>query len=428
MTSGNIQSILRKGFAAGAVAALALGGGSAVADDFYKNKQLNLLVGYAPGGGYDTYARTFARYLPNHLPGSPTIIIKNMPGAGSMRVANYLYASAPRDGREIGAVGREIPTATLLKVPNAQFKSAEFTWIGSLASGQTFCVAWHEAPVKTAKDMFEKQFIAGGSTGQSPTVTVPLILNNLLGTKVKLIAGYTGGADLHLAMERGEIQGRCAVTIPSLNASRPDWIRDKKVNFLIEISLADERRIPDVPRIIEFAKSDEDKARLEVLLASGEWQRPIVAPPGLPAARTATLRAAFDKTVSDPGYMAEIEKQKLDAGPMKGEKMEALIKRLETTPDHIVQAAIAAASKTEGTEMAKVVAPVEKASGKITKVENGGRKVSFEAGAKKGSLNVSTSGTKVSIAGSEAKRGQLKDGMNCAFEFQGETAKVIACK
>jgi tripartite-type tricarboxylate transporter receptor subunit TctC len=428
MTVKTCILVAKWGIAAGLVAALATSANNSAAQDFYKGKRVTLLIGYAPGGGYDTYARTFARHFPKHIPGAPSIIVKNQPGAGSMKVANYLFNSAPKDGREIAAVGREIPTATLLKTKNANFRSDRFNWIGSLASGVSYCIAWHSVPITKATDLFEKQFIVGGTTGRSPTVVVPLILNNLLNAKVKLISGYPGGAAMHLAMERNEIQGRCAVTTSSLNSSRPDWIRDKKIRFLLEVSVADKRTMPNVPRVIEFAKTDDEKRTLEVLLAHDQWHRPLIAPPDVPAQRVEILRRGFDATVQDAAYEKDIERQKLGFGAMKGAEMERRIQRLQATPENIVQAAMEVQTSTARTEMSKAVVPIEKATGKITKVEKGGRRVSFAAGSKKGKLRVSSSGTKVTIGGNAAKRSALKAGMSCQFAFQGSAAKTIVCK
>ncbi len=413
---------------AGAALLAGFGAAGAAAQDFYKGKRITLFVGYAPGGGYDTYARALARHLPAHIPGRPGIIVKNQPGAGSAKLGSYLYASAPKDGREIGALGREIPTATLLRLKNVTFPADKLSWIGSLASGGTWCISWHQAPIRKAEDLRTQQFIVGGSTGSSPTVVTPVLLNNLLGTKIKVIAGYPGGAAMHLAMERGEIQGRCAVSISSLNASRPDWISGKKVRFLLEISLAEKRTMAEVPRITEMAQTDIARAKLEVLLARDQWTRPYAAPPGLPAGRLALLRTAFKETAESAEFKALMERQKVALDLMTGEEMERRIANLQKTPEEVVNAAIADATKTDKTEIAKAVVPVLKAMGEITKVERGGRRVSFRSGAKKGKLSVSSANTKVSIAGKTAKRSALKAGMSCEFAYQGKAARSIACK
>jgi tripartite-type tricarboxylate transporter receptor subunit TctC len=413
---------------AGAALLAGFGTAGAAAQDFYKGKRITLFVGYAPGGGYDTYARALARHLPAQIPGRPGIIVKNQPGAGSAKLGSYLYTSAPKDGREIGALGREIPTAGLLRLKNVTFPVDRLNWIGSLASGGTWCIAWHAAPIAKAADMLERQFIVGGSTGRSPTVVTPVLLNNLLGTKIKVIAGYPGGAAMHLAMERGEIQGRCAVSISSLNASRPGWISGKKVRFLLEISLAEKRTMAEVPRITEMTKTAADRAKLEVLLARDQWTRPYAVPPGVPGPRVTLLRAAFMRTAKSPAFRALMARQKLELDPMSGDEITRRILHLQQTPEDVVTAAINDATKTDKTEIAKAVVPVLKAMGEITKVERGGRQVSFRSGAKKGKLSVSSANTKVSIAGKTAKRGALKAGMSCEFAYQGKAAKSIACK
>lgn len=416
------------GAAVAVAGALCFAAGGAAAEDFYKGKRMTLFVGYAPGGGYDTYARALARHLPAHIPGKPSIIVKNQPGAGSAKLGSYLFSKAPKDGREIGALGREIPTGTILKFKNVKFPAHELNWIGSLASGGTWCIAWHTAPIKTAEQMRETQFIVGGSTGSSPTVVTPVLLNNLLGTKIKVIAGYPGGAAMYLALERGEIQGRCAVSVSSINSSRPDWIRSKKIRFLLEISLAEKRTMPDVPRITELAKSGADRAKLEVLLARDQWTRPYAAPPGVPADRVKLLRTAFMKMANSAEFKQLMARQKVILDPMSGDEMTRRIQHLRQTPEAVVKAAIEDFTRTDKTEMAKAVVPVVKATGKITKVERGGRRVSFKGKGKKGKLNVSSSKTKVSIAGKRAKRSALKAGMACEFAYQGRAAKAILCK
>lgn len=398
------------------------------AEDFYKGKQVTVFVGYPPGGGYDTNARTFARHIREHIAGRPDMVIKNMPGAGSMKLALHLYNTARKDGREIGALGREIPTGALMGLPNASFTASKFNWIGSLGSEGTWCFAWHQAPFHSAGDMMDRQFIVGATTGQSITVTGPIILNNLLGTRIKVIAGYPGSSAMHLAMERGEIQGRCAATLSSVNVGRPDWIREKKVTFLLDVSLSAKRNMPDVPLVTEFAKRPEDRQALELILAPDSWTRPVAAPPGLPTERSRELRAAFDAMIRDPRFIADMERQKQVLDAMSGTEMTARIEKLEKLSPAIVKAALDAAKKTDGTEMGKVQVAIETSTGTIAKVENDGRKVSYTGAARSGTLDVATSGTRVSIGGKKAARKELKAGMACDFSFQGNEAKTITCK
>jgi tripartite-type tricarboxylate transporter receptor subunit TctC len=320
-------------------------------EDFYKDKQLTLIVGYETGGGYDSYARTLIRHMPQNIPGKPNIIIRNMPGAGSLVATNFLYNQAPKDGTLFAAVGREMPTAALFGQDNIRFKTEEFVWIGNMESTETFCGAWHTAGITKAEELFEKPLIVGGTNGDSVTVTQPIALNNLLGTKFKVIAGYRGGADMHLALQRGEIEGRCAWSYSSLQTAGPTWIQDGTVKVLLVAGLKRSKRFPDVPIAPELAKTSEARQALELLLSQDIMARPYLAPPKVPADRTAALRKAFDATVEDAAFVADIKKQRLDLSPMSGEEMEQIIVKLYATPKALVERAIAATKKSDKTEM-----------------------------------------------------------------------------
>jgi len=324
--------------------------------DFYRDKQVNLLIGYETGGGYDSYARTLVRHMSAYIPGNPVIVARNMPGAGSLLVMNTLYNTSPKDGTTFGAVGREMPTAALFGTENIRFKTEEFGWIGNMQSDETFCGAWHTTGFTEAEQLFEKPLIVGATNGDSITLTQPVALNNLLGTKFKVISGYRGGADMHLALQRGEIEGRCAWTWSSLQTSGPTWIADGTVKVLLVASIRKSARFPDVPIAPDLAKTTEAKQALELILSPDILARPYLAPPRLPADRLATLRKAFDQATADPAFVADIDKQHLDLGPMGGLEMEALIRKLYATPQDVVALAIAATKTTDKTEMG-VLAP-----------------------------------------------------------------------
>ncbi len=397
-------------------------------EDFYRGKSMNLLIGYAPGGGYDSYARTLARHMPKHMPGNPSMVTRNMPGAGSLIVTNFLYSSAPRDGTHMAAVGREMPTAALFGQENVRFKTEEFAWIGNMESAETFCGAWHTTGLTTADQLFDKPLIVGGTNGESITVTVPMALNNLLGTKFKLITGYPGGAAMHLALERGEIEGRCAWTWSSLQTSGQDWIGEGKVKVLLMLGLERSKRFPDVPTATEIAKTPQARQALEIILSQDILARPYLAPPGVPADRVAALRRAFDATVADPAFVTDIDKQRLDLSPMSGEQMEKIIRSLYTTPPDVVQMATMATRRTDGIDMKKIEPAAETLKGLIGQVNDGGRSLSYAAGEKRGTLNVTSSGTAVTISGKSATRGELKAGMACEFVFKGDAAEKITCQ
>jgi tripartite-type tricarboxylate transporter receptor subunit TctC len=331
------------------------GATSAVADpveDFYRDKQVSLSIGYPPGGGYDSFARAVARHLPKYLPGRPAVIVRNMPGAGSLVATNYIANTARRDGTELAAVGREMATAKLFGEKNARFEATELNWIGNTESAATFCGAWHTAGFTAAHQLFERPLVVGGTTGDSTTVSVPLALNFLLNTKLKVISGYRGGADMHLALQRGEIEGRCAWSWSSLQTAGPTWIAEGKVRVLLGLGLERDPRFPDVPTAIELSTSPEKKQALELVLSQDILARPLVAPPGVPAERVAALRRAFDETVADEAFRAEVERLKLDLSPMSGAAMERIIRRLNATPQAVVELAVAAMKSAGATEKA----------------------------------------------------------------------------
>jgi len=336
------RSIVAAAQAAAIAMTLLTPGGLAMAQDDFKGKQVVLSVGYAAGGGYDIYARVVARHYGDHLPGHPAIVVKNMPGAGSLRVTNYLYQGAPKDGTEIAAVGREIPTAALLDAGNVRFKSSEFNWLGNLSSERSFCVSLRSGPISASRDMFEKEFVVGGTTGGSATIVYPVMMNNLLGTKMKVISGYEGSADIYLAMERGEIDGRCNASLSSLQTSRPKWLEDKSVVFLVETSTSDKPLVPGVPLINEFAKSENARQAIELLLAPDQWNRPYVAPPGVPAERIKLLRDGFEGMARSAALAEEMKRQRLELELMTGEEMTRRILAMEQMSAEVIQTAITA--------------------------------------------------------------------------------------
>ena len=316
---------------------------------FYREKQITLLIGYPPGGGYDSFARAVVRHMSKYIPGNPSMIPKNMPGAGSLILANYLANVARRDGTEFGALGREIPTIKLLGDKDTRFDATQLNWIGNAESAATFCGSWSTSGVTSAKQLFETPLLVGGTTGDSSTITIPLALNALLGTKFKPIAGYPGGAEMHLALQREEIQGRCAWSWSSLLTSGPTWVEEGKVKILLGLGLSRDPKSPDVPTAMELTDDPMKKQALELVLSQGILTRPFAAPPELPPERLAALRTAFDRTMSDPDFIADIERLKLEVSPMAGQDMAALIAKLHATPQPIVDLAVAAMKRTNTT-------------------------------------------------------------------------------
>jgi tripartite-type tricarboxylate transporter receptor subunit TctC len=308
--------------------------------DFYKGRAVDLYVGYSVGGGYDLYARVLARHIGRHIPGNPTIVVKNMEGAGSLRLANWLYRIAPKDGSVFATIGRGTGFDPLLGVPAAQFDAPRFTWIGSGNHEVSVCVAYQgSSGVTTFADLRTREITVGGTGASSDTDQFPKVLNGVLGTKMKIISGYPGGNDIVLAMERGEVQGRCGWSWSSVKSTAGAMIAGKKLNVLLQLSLHRHPELPDVPLVVDLAKNDEERQILTLIFARQVMGRPFLAPPGIPADRADTLRAAFTATMTDPAFVAEAEKAQLEVNPVGGEDLQKLVAEIYRTPPQVANKA-----------------------------------------------------------------------------------------
>ena len=305
--------------------------------DFYRGRTVTLIVGYSSGGGYDTYSRILARHLGKHIPGNPTVVVQNMPGAGSLKMANYLYNVAPKDGSTIGTFSRGMAMEPLIGGTNVSFDSTKMTWLGSGTNETSVFVLWHTAPVKTWNDVVTKPFTVGGEgSGSDPDIYAAL-LKNAFGAKLKLISGYPGTAELAIAMERGEIDSRASWSWTSLKTLKPNWIAEKKVNFPVQLNLTKGSDLQDVPLITEFATSDQQRQMLKLILSRQEMARPYAAPPGIPDDRKAALRKAFDETWADPDLLAEMKARGQEVNPVSGAALDKLIAELYATPKAVVE-------------------------------------------------------------------------------------------
>lgn len=325
-----------------AAAALAvLGAGAARADaltDFYKSKRFNFIVASDAGGGYDTYGRVLMRHYGRHLPGTPNVVVRNMPGASGLRAMAHLYNTAPKDGSEIGIVYNTNLTEPLFGNKKAQYDATRMTWVGSMGKLQNICVTWHTSPVKTFEQMTrEKQFTvaATGATGNS--AQMPYLFNALLGTDIKVIAGYSTSGQ-RLALERGEVQGICGLGYSTLVASNPEWFTNKRINILIQVGLEKAPAMPNVPMVSDFIKDPRNRQVMDLIMLRQEWGRPIGGPGGIPADRVAALRAAFDATLKDPQFIAEAARVKLELEPIGGAQMEKLLAKAHAYPKDIIEA------------------------------------------------------------------------------------------
>lgn len=300
---------------------------------FYKGKTVKVIVGYTPGGGYDTYARVLAAHIGRHIPGNPTVIVENMAGAGSMKSANYLFSAAPKDGTEFGIFGRGLPANELTGQAEAQFKSTQFNWVGSMNDEVSVCIARTDSPIKKFEDLYTTPMKVGATGPDDDTGSFPRILNALLGTKFELVTGYPGGNDVNLAIERGEVQGRCGFSYSSLKSTKSQWVKDKFVTILTQMSAAKHAELPNVPLVMDFAKDNDTKQLLLVVFSRQAMGRPFTLPPGVPAERVAAIRKAFDDTMKDPAFKADAEKQKLEVDPRGGQEVQDIVKKIFETPE-----------------------------------------------------------------------------------------------
>jgi len=312
---------------------------------FYAGKQLSLYIGYTPGGGYDTYARVLARHIGKHIPGNPTIVPQNMPGAGSLTLANFLYNIAPKDGTVFGTFGRGIAMEPLLGGAGTRFDATKYSWIGSLNSEVSICASWHTSTIKSVDDMRTRQLIVGGTGSGADNETLPIALSNLLGLNIRLISGYPGGNDVLLAMERGEVDGRCGWSWATVLAVRQDWIEEHKINVLLQLALTKHPDLPDVPLVMDLARNEDERMAMELIFARQVMGRPYAAPPGIPAERRDALRRALDATVRDPEFLADAMRIDLELNPVTGEEIEALLNRMYSASPNAVRLASEAIRK-----------------------------------------------------------------------------------
>lgn len=319
--------------------ALTLWGGPVLADsveDFYRGRNITLIIGYSVGGGYDIYARILARHMAKHIPGNPSIVPQNMPGAGSLRSANYLYNAAPKDGTTFGTFGRGLAMEPLIGVSHTQFDATKFSWLGSGTSEVSICVTWRDSAVKTWSDMLTTNFTVGGEGSGSDPDIFSIVIRNVFGVKLRLVAGYPGSAETALAIERREVDGRCGWSYSSLKLQRPDWVRDKQVNIPVQLALHKNPELPNVPLIMDLATTERQRQILRLVFSRQTMARPFVAPPGIPPDRKQALRTAFDQTMADPEFLAEAKARGLEVNPVSGADIDKLIGEIYETPADVV--------------------------------------------------------------------------------------------
>jgi tripartite-type tricarboxylate transporter receptor subunit TctC len=310
-------------------------------EEFYRGKQVVLLVASGVGGGYDTYARTFARHVGRHLPGNPVIIPKNLPAAGGLAAANTLYAVSPKDGLTIAALTNGIAMDPLFGNPGARFDALKFNWIGSMGKLQNICATWFQSPIKSIEAVRTREVTVAAAGPTSNTAIVPNVLNALLGTHFKVVTGYDPGSGMNLAIESREVEGICGLSWSTIRASRPDWIASGKLNVLVQMAVDKLPELAGVPSALDLVSEPDKKRVLELILLRQEMGRPIAAPPGVQAERVAALRRAFDATMTDPEFLADARRFQMEIDPLSANQIGSILATAYGAPAQIVSRASA---------------------------------------------------------------------------------------
>ena len=305
--------------------------------EFYAGKTLTIVVGSDVGGGYDTNARLLSRHIGKFIPGNPTVIVQNRPGAGSITATNYIYNTAPKDGTTIGMVQRGIPLFKLTNQPGVQYDPEKFSWIGNMSSESGVVMVWHTSPAQKTEDLFTKEVVVGGSGAGAENETGPRLLNAILGTKFKLVSGYKSQTEALLAMERGEIAGIGSMSWPTLKTAKGEELKAGKIKVLMQSGLKRDKDLPNVPLSLDLAKNDADRQALQFYFTQNTIARPIIAPPGVPADRVAALRAAVIAMAKDQEFRDDAAKLGLDSDPVSGEEVQRVVENLVKTPPDIVK-------------------------------------------------------------------------------------------
>jgi tripartite-type tricarboxylate transporter receptor subunit TctC len=405
-------------------AAFAAGPTQADAAEFYKGKRVALYVGNHPGGGYDAYTRLLARSFGRHVPGNPGTIVRNMPGAAGIRLANYLYNSAEKDGTQMGVFASSVAFAPLFGETKAQFKTEKFTWIGNIDQTTGTCTAWHTAGIKTFDDLLKQPMIFGATGPNGVNSEHPRGFNALIGTRIQVIHGYPGSTGVLLAMKRGEVQGGCGFALSSLKARRREEWKSGKLVIVVQTGFKKHPDLAGVPHIYDYVKTDDDKKVLDLIYGRHILGRPLAAPPDLPADRAKALRAAFMATMKDPEFVKGANTQHLPIEPWDGEEVTKIVNQFLGYPPAVIKRARAAM------EIGKVVkVKLKKTDGRITKVSKKKIQVTDGSG-KKFTFKISGRQSKVTIGGKKAKTKALEAGLDCTFRHfgNGDLAKAIACK
>jgi len=311
---------------------LVVGDGAAQpAEQFFARKTVTVTIGYTAGGSYDLYGRMIARHLGKHLPGMPTVIAQNMPGAGSLKAANYLYEVAPKDGTALGVVVESAALEQALANPAVQYDAAKFTYLGRVATSNNIFMQWHTAKVQSLEDARRLETSLAGTGPGSIAETVPRLVNALIGTRFKLVSGYPASREAMLAMERGEVDGASS-SWAAVKVGKQDWLREKKIRIILQTTPERIAELPETPSLGEIGNTAEDKQVFALYASGSAIGRSLLAPPGIAAERVQALRNAFQAMVVDPEFVADLQRTDVELSPLRGEQVAELVARTLAVP------------------------------------------------------------------------------------------------
>ena len=388
-------------------------------EKFFKGKKVSMYISSGAGGTNDAYARIVARHLGGHMPGKPRVLPRNMPGAGGLRAAKFLYRVAPKDGSVMGVVQRSVAAQPILGIKAADYDARKFNWVGSTTSEVSAGIIWHTSPLKTLEDTMKTPLIIGSSGINTDTGAFPRVLNYFVGTKFNIVHGYKSGSDISLALERGEVVGRLGWSWSSIKSRAPELLRDKKIRVIVQMGLT---KAPDLdaPMALDFAKSAADRRAMEVIFAATTIGWPSLLPPGVPAGMVKAYRAAYDAAMKDKKFLKDTKRRRLPVNPVSGKEIHKILDRIYSFPAADIE--LARKAYTSGMEKATKVKLI-KVSGMISKINKKGSKLTLTSGNAKTKGRVSRR-TKIKIAGKKAKRKALKKGMNCSMKLVASGAVV----
>lgn len=417
-----------------AVAATAGAGSSAKADsvsDFYKGKKGAMIIGSSVGGGYNQYGRLIARHIQRHIPGKPDIVPKNQPGGSGRKALNYVANVAKADGLTFSIIGRNTHFDKLLfEDKSIDVDATKLIWLGSANSEVSLCVSWHTTGINTLKDVGTKGMTIGSSGPTATDTLMARLLNQVGGTKIKVILGYPGSTEVHLAMERGEVTGRCGLGWDSIVSRYAKWLSGKKINLLVQLASEKHPELPNVPFIMDFARNDTERQMLKIFTTPNQMGRPFYARAGVPADRVKALQKAFMAALADPKLLADAKKQHLAITPLSGEAVAKMVSEVYSSSPEALKLARAIVTSKEKLERRKENYYTVNVT--LDDVKSKGKEVRFTEKGKavRAMITKGKRGTKITIGGKKAKRGKLKAGLACAVTYEGDltVAKTMVCK